>query len=424
MFKIFFSCILFLIFISCKNNSPSAEKKQVDTIENKISPQIFTDTSTTVEINTTEGAVKLVQHKIHLQKGMDFSLNVLQGYNITVAAENLNRLRFLAKSPDGKLFATDMYNRDDNKKGKVYFFDNWDSVLHQFKTVRTYLNNLHNPNQVAFYDKYLYVAETDKLSRYIYNTADTISSSQPEIIATFPAYGLSYKYGGWHLTRSITFHQNKLYVSVGSSCNACIEKEDVRAAVLEMNPDGSDKKIFARGLRNSVGLKWIGNKLWATGMGRDLIGADKPEDLFQEIKRNEYYGWPFYFQFKNKIYKDDQFKDSARASFVKEPPLAFCGFKAHSAPLGFDYFKNFDDVVLKNAVLVALHGSTTVSRRRGNAIVKIIGGDKYVDIVSGFLSGSTEVERFGRPCDVLMHNDHSFFFTDDKNGVLYYVWKK
>ena len=58
---------------------------------------------------------------------------------------------------------------------------------------------------------------------------------QEKIIATFPDYGLDYKYGGWHLTRSLSFHNKKLFVSVGSSCNACIEKEDVRASIIEMD---------------------------------------------------------------------------------------------------------------------------------------------------------------------------------------------
>jgi glucose/arabinose dehydrogenase len=246
----------------------------------------------------------------------------------------------------------------------------------------------------------MYVAETDQLSRYIYKKGDTSITSLPEVISTFPDYGLSYKYGGWHLTRSIAFHNNKLYVSVGSSCNACIEKEDIRATVMEMNPDGSDKKIYARGLRNSVGIKWVGNKLWVTSMGRDLIGPDKPEDLFQTIEKDGYYGWPFYFQYRQKIYRDEQFNDSARATWVKTPPVAFCGFKAHSAPLGFDHFKNFNDPRLANAFLVALHGSTTVSRQRGNSVVKIIGGNNYVDVVTGFLTGKTEADRHGRPCDI------------------------
>jgi len=190
-----------------------------------------------------------------------------------------------------------------------------------------------------------------------------------------------------------------------------------------MDPDGSNSKIFARGLRNSVGIKWIGNQLWGSGMGRDLIGADKPEDPFQQIEEGGYYGWPFYYQYRQTVYGDEQFKDSARAAWVKEPPKAFLGFKAHSAPLGFEYFKDFDDPVLKNSVLVCLHGSTTVSRQRGNSIVRLEKNNRYTDIVSGFLTGKTEADRHGRPCDILMVSDHSFFFTDDKNGVLYYVWK-
>ena len=103
--------------------------------------------------------------------------------------------------------------------------------------------------------------------------------------------------------------------------------------------------------------------------------------------------------------------------------MAFLGFKAHSAPLGFEYFKNFNDPVLKNAVLVCLHGSTTVSRERGNSVVRLEKNNRYTPVIAGFLSGKTEAERHGRPCDILMVSEKAFFVTDDKNGVLYYVWK-
>lgn len=376
-----------------------------------------------VEWNTASAAIKLMPHLIQLQKGDSFYLNIPRGYKINVAAEIHQRLRFLALSPDGRLFATDMYDRSDNKKGRVIIFENWNDSLRRFENINNYLTNLHNPNQVAFYRNHIYVAETGRLRRFKYSAGDRQPTDSGQTIATFPDYGLSYKYGGWHLTRSIAFHKDKLYVSVGSSCNACVEKEEIRACVMEMDPDGSNATIFARGLRNSVGIKWIGNQLWGSGMGRDLIGADKPEDPFQLIERNGFYGWPFYYQYKQTVYADEQFNDSARADWVQQPPAAFLGFKAHSAPLGFEYFKNFDDDQLNNSVLVCLHGSTTVSRQRGNSIVRLEKNDRYTDIVSGFLTGKTEADRHGRPCDILMTSDHSFFFTDDKNGVLYYVWK-
>jgi glucose/arabinose dehydrogenase len=380
---------------------------------------------------TTAPSWESVSRLIHLQKGIDLELRIPKGYDISVACEGLDRLRFLAKSPDGRLFATDMQNVSDNKEGKVYIFDGWDSTAHLFKKIHTYLDRLHNPNQVAFYrekDKdYIYVSQTGTLNRYLYHAGDTIPDGPSQTIATWPDFGLSYKYGGWHLTRSIAFHRDRLYVSVGSSCNACLETEPVRASIQEMNPDGSDKKLYASGLRNSVGIKWIGDKLWVTSMGRDLLGRDRPEDLFQTVEKGVFYGWPYYYQYQGFVLPDTAMHRMAQLKGIKIPPPpapGYSGFQAHSAPLGFDYLDNFSDPLLNRCFLVALHGSTTVSRQRGNSIVKIIGPNQYAPIVDGFLSGKTNKDRKGRPCDILQHDARSFFFTDDYNGVLYYVWKK
>jgi glucose/arabinose dehydrogenase len=372
----------------------------------------------------------LETHRVELKNGTSIDLMIPKGYHISAAADVTNCLRFLAKSPDDKLFGTDMYDRGDNKKGKIYLFEDWDDNAKRFKKTTVFAENLHNPNQVMFYQDngtwYLYVAETGKLSRYEYRPGDKTLRAPAQVLARFPDYGLDYKYGGWHLTRSLAQHKGKIYVSVGSSCNVCIEKEPVRASIVEINPDGTGQKTYAAGVRNAVGIKWINNQLYATFMGRDLLGPDKPEDLFGTVDRNKNYGWPFYFQYKRKVYQDKAMMDSARINGIKTPPpppVAYCGFAAHSAPLGFDRFTNFNDPLLNNKFLVALHGSTTVSRGRGNAVVMIVGKNKYVEIVSGFLKGNDEKDRMGRPCDVLMNDANSFFVTDDKNGVLYYIWK-
>lgn len=426
-------------FFSCNNNAAVTANKKPDTAlvaagdsgtaggKTAIAERGTPD----IQINTDTAAFHLLPHHIVLQKGIELDLNIPQGYQISAAAEGLRRLRFLSKSPDGRLFATDMFDKSDNKRGRVYIFSDWDDTAHRFRRRTTFLDNLHNPNQVAFYNRndsnFIYIAETGRLSYYYYRSGDSIATGKPVVIANFPDYGLSYKYGGWHLTRSLAFHQNKLYVSVGSSCNACIEKESIRATILEMNPDGTDNKIFASGLRNSVGIKWIGNQLWATSMGRDLIGADKPEELLLQVTKDTRYHWPYYYQYHGKIYPDTQMQDSASANHLPVPPApspAFAGFKAHTAPLGFDYFSGFSDSAFNHAIVVALHGSTSVWRQRGNAIVKVGGGNRYTEIVNGFLTGKTENERKGRPCDVLMNDTKSFFFTDDHQGVLYYVWKE
>lgn len=375
--------------------------------------------------------ITLEPHHIVLGKGTTLDLKIPAGYHISVAAEGMHRLRFLSKSPDGRLFCTDMHSLADNKNGKIYIFEGWDNATKKFKKTTLFADKLHNPNQVMFYaDKgknYIYVAETDKLSRYEYQSGDTLLRGGGRVLAHFPDYGLNYKYGGWHLTRSLAQHNGKIYVSVGSSCNACIEKEEVRASILEMNPDGSSQKTYAAGVRNSVAIKWIKDKLWGSFMGRDLLGPDKPEDLFGTIEQGKNYGWPWYIQYHQKILPDVAMMDSARRNNIKvpaPPPLAFVGFKAHSAPLGFDYFAGFNDPQLKNNFLVALHGSTMIKRQRGNAIVMITGRDTYVEVVSGFQVGKQDKDRLGRPCDVMMNDANSFFVTDDKNGALYFVWNK
>lgn len=363
------------------------------------------------------------EQEVTLKKGITFKLRLLKTLNIAVAAEGLERPRFMALSPDGKLFLTDMHDRSDNSKGRVLVCEDWNNSTMKFEKITTYLNGLRNPNQVAFHNGYLYVAETQAVSRYKYEPGSKSAAAAPEIIARLPDYGLSYKYGGWHLTRSICFNNDKLYVSVGSSCNACIETDPVRASIIQMNTDGTDAVTFATGLRNSVGIKFLGNQLWVTSMGRDLMGADKPEDLFMQVRRGTHYGWPFYYQYRNKIYSDVAFKDSINNYHIVEPPVAYAGLAAHSAPLGFEFLKAFNDSLLRDAVLVCLHGSNTVARHRGNEIIKILGGNKYQPVVTGFLQGDTEKQRLGRPCDILMYDSHSFFFTDDTNGVLYYVYQ-
>jgi glucose/arabinose dehydrogenase len=372
--------------------------------------------------------IKFKKHFVQLKNRISFNLSIPESYNIAVAVEGLERPRFFAKSPDGRLFVTDMHDRSDNKLGKILILENWNNKDQKFEKITTYLDGLHNPNQVAFYSVndvyYLYVAETGKLSYYIYTPGDIRPSSTATVIASFPDYGLDYKYGGWHLTRSIAFHNKKIYVSVGSSCDACMETEEIRATIVEMDPDGKNQCIYARGVRNAVGIKWINDKLWVTHMGRDNRGPDKPEELFHTVDKGGFYGWPYYFQYKKKIYADTAFKNSPRQSFVKTPPIAAYSFKAHSAPLGFEYFSNFDDTLLNNSFLVALHGSTSVWRQRGNAIVQILPNGTYREIITGFLQGKTENKRFGRPCDVLQWDKNSFFFTDDKNGVIYYAWKE
>ena len=368
---------------------------------------------------------KLVPHKVTLKSGKSFSLNLPADYEITPAAEGLKRVRFFAKSPDGRIFVTDMYNLTDNKRGTVYILDGWNEQSGKFSKVTPYMTNLKNPNSVQFYtaengQDWFYLAETDKLTRRKFTRGETKPTGTAQTLATFPDYGLSYKYGGWHLTRTIAFSPNgKLYISVGSSCNACDEKEEIRATVLEMNPDGSGKHTFARGLRNAVSLKWIGANLFATNQGSDHLGLQKPDETFYALKNGADYGWASCYQSNGKIYRDAPYKRLKNCANV---PVSYGFFPAHASALGFDYFdENTTDSKINGAFLVALHGSTDERIGHGYKIVIMRKGAKLQDFMNGFLVGKTV---YGRPCDIMKLDENSFLFSDDRAGVIYYVRKK
>jgi glucose/arabinose dehydrogenase len=362
-----------------------------------------------------------------VSKTKKFNLYLPARFEITVAAKGLKRVRFMAKSPDGRIFVTDMFNRTDNQKGAVYILDAFDAGAGKFNKVTAYLTNLRNPNGIAFYtdqngEHWLYLVLTDRLLRYRYRRGDDAPSGTPEVIATFPDYGLNYKYGGWHLTRSIAFGGGKLYVSVGSSCNACEEDEPIRATVLQMDVDGKNQKVFASGLRNAVGIKWVKGKLFVTNMGADHLGDFKPDDTMYVVEENKNYGWPYCFQYRNRFYADAQFSNSAKKIDCNNVPAAYIGFSAHSSPLGFEYFDSSDsDAALKNYFLVALHGSSKRSLKRGYSVMRVRKGVPVQDFVRGFFQNG---RVYGRPADVMIMGKNCFLVTDDYSGIVYCIFQK
>lgn len=364
--------------------------------------------------------IVLQPRSVGLHSGSSLTFQIPEEFRIAVVAEGLGRARFMAMSPDNRLFVTDMKDLSDNAEGKIYIGENFNQQTHRFETVHTYLQNLRNPNSVAFYTDntgryWLYVALTDKLVRYQYMVGDNKPSSQPEVLATFPDYGLSYKYGGWHLTRTIAIHDDKLYLSVGSSCNSCEERVDEpeRASILQMDMDGKNQRVYASGLRNAVGIKWVGDTLYATEMGADHLGNNKPDDSLYVIKDNTHYGWPYCYRDKGEFFEDVSQQWERKDVDCQDLPSSFAFFNAHSAPLGLEHFGNF--------FLVALHGSGQPSIGNGYSIVRVSIDGEVETFIDGFLQNG---QRVARPVDILQVDGNSFFFTDDFGGRIFYVYKK
>lgn len=380
---------------------------------------------------------QMIPHRLQAN-GKAITLNLPAGYDVQVALDGLKRVRFMAKSPDGRIFATDMFNRTDNSRGQVLILDGWDASRNRFARAIPYLQHLRNPNSIAFFtdaggQTWLYVALTDRLVRYRYKSGDIRPSSEPEVLAHYPDYGLDYKYGGWHLTRTVAFGsiagKPRMFVSVGSSCNACAEKEKVRATISAMDPDGSHSMIVVKNVRNAVGLLWdeASSSLLATNMGDDQLGDKAPEDTLLRFSAAEIVsaftsgkpidaGWPACYIEGGKVHPDPEL---GRAPGVcNGVKVSLTGFAAHSSPLGVEK-------VSKGEYLVALHGAGHPRIGTGYRVVSVTETDwKPKDFMTGFLettAGRPHVA--GRPCGILRLDKDRYLITDDILGAVYVVFR-
>jgi glucose/arabinose dehydrogenase len=393
----------------------------------------------------------LVTHKLPAAHNRTITLSLDREFDINVALTGLHRVRFFAMAPDHRLFVTDMYDRTDNTRGAVYILDGWNPERHTFTRAIPYLEHLRNPNNLAFYtdtsgQQWLYLPLTDRLLRFKYRAGDKAPSSAPEVLAHYPDYGLNYKYGGWHLTRTVEFGklngQDKLFVTVGSSCNACIEKEPIRATLSVMNPNGSDQHIVAKNLRNAVAMQWDGTSstLYLTNMGDDQLGNHAPEDPFFALPAREIelalstnqpldYGWPYCYLENGTVHPDPVFGKSPNAH-CDTVPAAFTTFAAHSSPLGFVLFPPTEKL-LGDTFLVALHGAGHPRIGTGYKIVRFTAHDRTPqDFLTGFYQRTKipgkpdDVRVLGRPCGIYRTGPDSFLVTDDIQGTIYAIYPK
>ena len=286
---------------------------------------------------------------------------------------------------------------DKNKDGKA------DEVI---KVV----DGLNRPHGIAFLDNYMYVANEDSVIKAKIKEDLTADISTKEYITDLPK--------GGHWTRTIRIKDNNLYISIGSSCNVCIEDDERRASILKCNLDFGKCDIYARGIRNAVGFVFhpITNEMYATENSRDWLGDDFPPDEINIIKQGEHYGWPFCH---GKNMPDPEFGDGNCNS--REP--SFIDLQAHSAPLGlaFNFGNNFPEEY-KGNLFVAYHGSWNRKVPTGYKIVRIDMATKQAhDFATGWLQGNSVL---GRPVDVIFDKEGIMYVSDDNAGVIYRIWYK
>lgn len=344
------------------------------------------------------------------QNQTPFPLELSKGFSISIFAEGLPGARVMAIDGMGNIWVS------QTSEGKIVLLGVKDGMVRNKSEI---FKNLKNPHGLAIDPQdslVLYFAEENQISK-----VRLYSDDRPQKIANLP-------YGNGHFTRTIAFGpDNRLYVSIGSSCNVCYEADNRRAKIFSMKKDGSNFKEFAGGLRNAVFFTWsyIDGRMWATEMGRDLLGDDLPPDEVNILKQGEDYGWPICY---GKNIHDSNFDKNV---YIREPCAekipSHVDLQAHSAPLGLAFVpeEGWPQDFWYN-LFVAYHGSWNRSEPTGYKVVRIKLDDKgnYLgieDFITGWL---TKSGALGRPVDILIQPGGVMYISDDKAGIIYKVTYK
>jgi glucose/arabinose dehydrogenase len=196
-----------------------------------------------------------------------------------------------------------------------------------------------------------------------------------------------------------------------------------------MNPDGSGRKVFAKGLRNTIGFGWhpVTGEMWGLDHGMDWLGDNEQIEEVNAIKENGNYGWPYIYGEGKYNPADRPPGDTTYQQYLQITTLPALGYQAHSAPMQMAFYNS--DVFpaeYKGDAFVAMRGSWNRSQPVGYRVVRLHFENgkpvRFDDFLTGFLVNNNRA-HFGRPVGVAVHTDGSLLVSDDTNGVIYRIAK-
>lgn len=234
--------------------------------------------------------------------------------------------------------------------------------------------------------------------------------------------------GGPHPNRTLGLGPEGMHdITVGSTCNNCIEPNPEAATILRANPDGSDRKVFAKGLRNTLGFGWHPKtkERWGMDHGSDWLGNDTPPEELNRLQEGKHYGWPFVYGDRKVVhYQGPPAEDELREFARKTEPMAL-GYPAHRAPIQMTFYTGDQfPADYKNDAFVCMRGSWNRKPPVGYEVVRLRFDEagkpqKFEPFVTGFLLPGPQ--QFARLAGITQAKDGSLFVGDDTNGVIYRV---
>ena len=354
------------------------------------------------------------------------------GFEVSLFAEDLDNPRQAYVLPNGDVLVVeatrewpDRPDRPDKSANRIALFR--DTKKAGKPAVReVFLTGLNMPHGMLLVGNWFYGGNTNGVVRYPYRVGQTRIEGKGEKILDLPA--------GGHYTRNLIADGagRKIYVAVGSGSNVDEEnqweKDQRRAGILEINPDGSGMRIFANGLRNPVGMDWEPqtNVLWTVVNERDLLGDDLVPDYLTSVRDGAFYGWPYSYFGQN----EDPRKKGQRPDLVAKAIKPDYAVGSHVAALGLAFYrgKSFPQRYHGGA-FIGMHGSWNRSKMVGFnvAFVRFENGKPtgpLENILTGFIANEKSFEAYGRPVGVTVAADGSLLVADDGGGKVWRVSAK
>ena len=347
------------------------------------------------------------------------------GFEVSLFAEDLHNPRLAYVLPNEDILIVEVGSEFPNPLNRITLFR--DSNKDGKPDVReVFLTGLNRPHGMLLMGNWFYVGNTDGVVRYPYRSGQTRIDGKGEKILDLPA--------GGHYTRNLIADAagRKIYVAVGSLSNVDEDGMDAkdarRAAILQVNPDGSGMRVFASGLRNPVGMDWEPktNVLWTVVNERDLLGDDLVPDYLTSIREGAFYGWPYAYFGQN----EDPRKKGQRPDLVARAIKPEYALGSHVAALGLAFYRGSSfPQRYHGGAFIGMHGSWNRSKMVGYKVAFVgFENGKPVgpleDILTGFIANEKISEVYGRPVGVTEVPDGSLLVADDAGGKIWRVTAK
>jgi glucose/arabinose dehydrogenase len=234
---------------------------------------------------------------------------------------------------------------------------------------------------------------------------------------------------GQHENRSIGISPDgKLFIAIASNCNSCVDPNDQMATMQVSELDGSKRRTFAKGLRDTIGFDWhpTSHQLWGMDHGVDWRGDEVPPEELNALTDGSDYGWPYcYLDKKPDPNLIDDPETETKDKYCAKTVAPTLTFAAHSAPISLRFYnKTMFPERYREGAFVSMHGSWNRKTPVGYDVQFVPFKDgkptKAEPFVSGWLAPNKK-SIFGRPAGLLVLADGSLLISDDLNGTIYRV---